>query len=65
MNEEHDYEYTLHMNNRECSIDVVLCRTAIKYWPGSPQRPYEEQEQLNHMRDQFQRMRLDYSFRND
>ena len=27
MNEEHDYEYTITHDNRECSIDVVLCRT--------------------------------------
>ena len=35
---------------------------AIEYWPGSPARPTEEQEHMWHLRDQFQRMKLDYSF---
>ena len=37
---------------------------AIEYWPGAPARPHEEQEHMWHLRDQFQRMKLDYSFHN-
>jgi hypothetical protein len=65
MNEEHDYEYTMHMTIENVRLMSYCVEQAIRYWPGAPQRPYEEQEHLNHLRDQFQRMKLDYSFRND
>ncbi len=33
---------------------------AIKMWPGSPDRPAQEQEMLIHLRDQVFAMRMDY-----
>ena len=34
----------------------------IKYWPGAPARPYQEQEHLWYMRDSLFRMIMDYNF---
>ena len=61
MNEEHDYEYTMHMSIGDARLMLYCVEQAIKHWPGGPQ---EEQQQLNYMRDQFQRMILDYQFNN-
>ena len=64
MNEEHDYEYTMHMTIENVRLMSYCVEQAIKFWPGAPARPYEEQEQLNHMRDQFKRMIFEHSFNN-
>ena len=64
MNEEHDYDYTMHMSIHDVQLMSYCVEQAIKYWPGAPARPYEEQEQLNHMRDQFKRMIFEHSFNN-
>ena len=48
--------------------DVYLlhhCVTeTIKNWPGSPARPYQEQEHLWYLRDNLYRMILEYRFEN-
>ena len=64
MNEEHDYEYTMHMSIEDVRLMHYCVQKAIEYWPGAPQRPCEEQEQMWFLRDQFQRMILDYQFNN-
>ena len=60
-NEEHDYEYTIHMSIRDVRLMSHCVDQAIKNWSGGPP---EEQQQLNHMKRQFQRMILDYQFNN-
>ena len=52
------YEWTIH--------DIYLlyhcvCET-IRTWPGSPQRPAEEQEHLYILRDELYKGVLDYKF---
>jgi hypothetical protein len=64
MNEEHDYEYTMHMTIENVRLMSYCVEQAIKYWPGAPARPLEEQQQLDHMKRQFQRMLLDHQFHN-
>ena len=64
MNEEHDFDYTMHMHIRDVRLMSYCVEQAIKYWPGAPARPYEEQQQLDHMKRQFQRMLLDHQFHN-
>ena len=64
MNEEHDYEYTMHMTIENVRLMSYCVEQAIKFWPGAPARPYEEQEQLNQLRDQFKRMIFEHSFNN-
>ena len=64
MNEEHEYDYTMHMSIEDVRLMHYCVQKAIEYWPGAPARPYEEQEQMWFMRDQFQRMILDYQFNN-
>ena len=34
---------------------------AIKMWPGSPARPYEEQMMLMNLKEQMFAMRMDYN----
>ena len=46
MNEEHDYEYTMHMTIEDVRLMHYCVQKAIEYWPGAPARPYEEQEQM-------------------
>ena len=64
MNEEHDYEYTMHMTIENVRLMSYCVEQAIKFWPGAPARPYEEQEQLGQLRDQFKRMIFEHSFNN-
>ena len=47
MNEEHDFDYTMHMSIHDVRLMSYCVEQAIKFWPGAPARPYEEQEQLN------------------
>jgi len=58
------YDYTMHITIDDVRLMHYSIEQAIKYWPGSPARPQEEQEHMWHIRDQFQRMMLDYSFQN-
>jgi hypothetical protein len=67
MNEEQnyeDYDYTLYMKIEDVRLMYHCVQQTIKYWPGAPARPHEEQEHMWHLRDQFQRMILDHSFNN-
>ena len=45
MNEEHEYDYTMHMSIEDVRLMHYCVQKAIEYWPGAPARPYEEQEQ--------------------
>jgi hypothetical protein len=65
LNEEQEqFDYTMNISINDVRLMHHCVIEAIRTWPGSPARPAEEQEHMWHLRDQFQRMMLDYSFRN-
>ena len=39
-------DYSLHMDSEGVKTLYYAVETAIRYWPGAPQRPREEQEML-------------------
>ena len=45
MNEEEDYDYTVSVQIEDIKLLHHCVKETIKYWPGAPARPYEEQEQ--------------------
>ena len=57
-----DYQINLKIGDIRLLHHCVL--QTIKYWPGAPARPHEEQEHLWYMRDSLQRIMLDYNFNN-
>lgn len=42
------------------TLYYAVCE-AIRVWPGSPARPAEEQEELQHLKQEFFRMILEIS----
>jgi hypothetical protein len=62
--EEPIYDYSMNVTIDDVRLLHHCVLETIKYWPGAPARPYEEQEHMWAMRDQFQRMLLDYQFTN-
>ncbi len=55
-----DYEISLRIEDIRLLHHSV--QETIKFWPGAPARPYEEQEHLWHLRDSLYRIILDYRF---
>jgi len=62
--EEPVYDYIMNVTIDDVRLLHYCVQESIRVWPGSPARPYEEQEHMWAMRDQFQRMLLDYQFTN-
>ena len=62
--EEPIYDYSMNVTIDDVRLLHYCVKESISVWPGSPARPYEEQEHMGAMRDQFQRMLLDYQFTN-
>lgn len=58
--QEFDYQVNLTISDIRLLHHSVL--ETIKYWPGAPARPYQEQEHLWYMRDSLFRMIMDYNF---
>ena len=65
MDETPEFDYQVDLRIEDIYLLHHCVDETFKNWPGAPARPVEEQEHLSHLRDQFQRMRLDHSFRND
>jgi hypothetical protein len=55
-----DYEISLRIEDIRLLHHSV--QETIKFWPGAPARPYQEQEHLWHLRDSLYRIILDYRF---
>lgn len=62
--EEPVYDYSMNVTIDDVRLLHYCVKESIRVWPGSPARPYGEQEHMWAMRDQFQRMLLDYQFTN-
>ena len=60
--EEPIYDYSINVTIDDVRLLHHCVLETIKYWPGAPARPYQEQEHLWYMRDSLQRMILDYTF---
>ncbi|MBU88896.1 MAG: hypothetical protein CMA57_00645 [Euryarchaeota archaeon] len=58
--QEFDYQVNLTISDVRLLHHSVL--ETIKYWPGAPARPYQEQEHLWYMRDSLFRIIMDYNF---
>lgn len=55
-------DYSIELNIEDIRLLHHCIEETIKYWPGAPARPYEEQEHLWHLRDSMYRIMLDYRF---
>ena len=55
-------DYTVNLTIEDVRLLHHSVQETIKYWPGAPARPYEEQEHLWYMRDSLYRIMLDYRF---
>lgn len=62
MNKEPDY--TVDLTIEDINLLHHCVEETIKYWPGAPARPYEEQEHLWYLRDLMYRMILEHRFNN-
>lgn len=60
--EEQEFDYQVNLTISDVRLLHHSVLETIKYWPGAPARPYEEQEHLWYVRDTLQRMILDYTF---
>ena len=57
--EDQEFEYKVNLTISDVRLLHHSVLETIKYWPGAPARPYQEQEHLWYMRDSLQRMILD------
>ena len=57
-----DYEFELFLSVADVRALYSLVCYSIETWPGSPRRPAEEQEYLQHLKNQLFAMLADYSF---
>ncbi len=64
MNEDPGYDYSVDLTIEDIKLMYHCVQETIKYWPGAPARPYEEQEHLWYLRDSLYRMILEYRFEN-
>ncbi len=64
MNEEEYYDYTISVTIEDIKLMHHCVQETIKYWPGAPARPYEEQEQLWALRDNLFKIMLEDQFNN-
>ena len=63
--ERDDESYRLHLSIHDIRLIHYSVQEAIKYWPGAPARPYEEQEHLWYLRDEMFRCLMEHSFHQD
>jgi hypothetical protein len=61
--EQDQYDYMVALTIDDIRLIHHSVQETIKYWPGAPARPYDEQERLWALRDNVYRMMLDYQFR--
>lgn len=59
---EEEYDYTVDLKIEEIRLMYHCVQETIKYWPGAPARPYEEQEDLWTLRDNLYRIILEHKF---
>ena len=68
MNEEEyydeNYDYTISVRIEDIKLMHHCVKETIRYWPGAPARPYEEQEQLWALRDNLFKIILEDQFEN-
>ena len=57
-----DYEISLRIEDIRLLHHSV--QETIKFWPGAPARPYQEQEHLWYLRDSLYRILLEHQFKN-
>ena len=61
MNEE---GYMIQLSTDDVNLLHHCVEETLKYWPGAPARPAEEQEHLWYLRDSMYRMVLETKFNN-
>jgi hypothetical protein len=61
-NEENEYDYQVNLTIEDIRLLQHCVQETLKYWPGSPARPADEQEHLWYMRDSLFRITMDYNF---
>ena len=61
--EQQQYDYMVALTIDDIRLIHHSVQETIKYWPGAPARPHDEQERLWALRDNVYRMMLDYQFR--
>ena len=57
-----DFDYQMFLNIEDVRLLYSHVCYAIETWPGAPRRPVEEQEYLQHFKNQLFAMIADYSF---
>jgi len=60
--EDQEFDYQVNLTISDVRILHHSVLETIKYWPGAPARPYQEQEHLWYMRDSLFRIIMDYNF---
>ena len=60
--DDQEFDYQVNLTISDVRLLHHCVSETIKYWPGAPARPYQEQEHLWYVRDTLQRMILDYTF---
>ena len=53
--------FEIELTDQEIKTLYYALQEAIRVWPGSPARPAEEQEHLQHLKSEFFRMMLEIS----
>ena len=64
MNEEFHADYHVALTADDVTLLHHCIEETIKNWPGSPARPWGEQEHLWYLRDSMYRMILETRFNN-
>ena len=57
-----DFDYQMFLNIEDVRLLYSHVCYAIETWPGAPRTPVEEQEYLQHFKNQLFAMIADYSF---
>ena len=60
--EDYNYDFTVNLKIEEIQLMYYCVQEAIKYWPGAPARPQEEQELLWNTRDWLTKIILENTF---
>lgn len=60
--EEFQADYTVSLSAEDVNLLHHCIEETIKHWPGSPARPWGEQEHLWYLRDSMYRMMLETRF---
>jgi hypothetical protein len=57
-----EYDFQVNLTIEDIYLLHHSVKETIKYWPGSPSRPADEQEHLWYLRDSLYRMILEHQF---